>query len=65
MNQKKLTMLTDTMTDEQIWQTWVWQSRLIFNASLLYNKKLKDLTNDELFEVKKYSINQRNESKNE
>lgn len=59
------TMLTDTMSNEEIWQTWVWTPRLMFNASLLYDKKLKDLTNDELFEVKKYSINQRNESNNE
>ena len=53
-------MLTDTMTSAQIMQTWVSTSRLMFNASLLYRKKLKDLSNDELFEVKKYSINQRN-----
>ena len=53
-------MLTDTMTSEQVMQTWVDTSRLMFNASLLYRKKLKDLTNDELLEVKKYSINQRN-----
>lgn len=58
-------MLTDTMTAEQVMQTWVSTSRLMFNASLLYRKKLKDLSNDELFEVKKYSINQRNNSKNE
>ena len=58
------TMLTDTMSNEEIWQTWVWTPRLMFNASLLYDKKLKDLTNYELFEVKKYSINQRNESNN-
>ena len=58
-------MLTDTMTSEQVMQTWVSTSRLMFNASLLYRKKLKDLTNDELFEVKKYSINQRNNSRNE
>jgi hypothetical protein len=58
------TVLTDTMSNEEIWRTWVWTPRLMFNASLLYDKKLKDLTNDELFEVKKYSINQRNESNN-
>ena len=58
-------MLTDTMTAAQIMQTWVSTSRLMFNASLLYRKKLKDLSNDELFEVKKYSINQRNNSRNE
>ena len=58
-------MLTDTMTSEQVMQTWVSTSRLMFNASLLYRKKLKDLSNDELFEVKKYSINQRNNSRNE
>ena len=45
------------MTDEQIMSAPVWPSRLIFNASLLYRKKLKDLTNDELLAVKKYSLN--------
>ena len=34
----------------------VWPSRLIFNANLLYGKKLKDLTKHELFEVRKYSL---------
>lgn len=44
------------MTDEQINTTPIWPSRLIFNANLLYNKKLKDLTETELFEVRKYSL---------
>lgn len=55
-------MLSETMTAEEIMQTWVSTPRLMFNASLLYRKKLRDLTNDELFEVKKYSIDQRNNS---
>jgi len=42
---------------EYINNTPVWPSRLIFNASLLYGKKLKDLTKHELFEVRKYSLN--------
>ena len=45
------------MTDEQIMNTPVWPSRLIFNASLLYHKKLTDLNDDELLAVKKYSLN--------
>ncbi len=45
------------MTDEQIMNAPVWTSRLIFNASLLYNKKYKDLTNEELLAVRKYSLN--------
>jgi hypothetical protein len=45
------------MTDEQIMNAPVWPSRLIFNASLLYRKKLKDLTDDELLVVKKYALN--------
>ncbi len=45
------------MTDEQIMNTPVWPSRLIFNASLLYSKKYKDLTDEELLAVKKYSLN--------
>lgn len=55
-------MLTNEMTNEQVMQTWVSTSRLMFNSSLLYRKKLKDLSNDELLEVKKYSINQRNKA---
>lgn len=45
------------MTDEQIMNTPVWPSRLIFNASLLYSEKYKDLTDEELLAVKKYSLN--------
>ena len=45
------------MTDEQIMNAPVWPSRLILNASLLYRKKLKDLNDDELLAVKKYSLN--------
>ena len=45
------------MTDEEIMNTPVWPSRLIFNASLLYSKKWKDLTDEELLAVKKYSLN--------
>ena len=45
------------MTDEQIMNAPVWPSRLIFNASLLYRKKLKDLTDYELLVVKKYALN--------
>jgi len=45
------------MTDEEIMNTPVWPSRLIFNASLLYSKKYKDLTDEELLAVKKYSLN--------
>ena len=41
---------------EYINNTPVWPSRLIFNANLLYGKKLKDLTKHELFEVRKYSL---------
>jgi len=44
------------MTDKQINTTPIWPSRLIFNSKLLYNKKLKDLTETELFEVRKYSL---------
>ena len=53
-------MLTYTTTTpeqfEYIMNTPIWQSRLIFNASLLYRKSLTDLTEQELFEVRKYSI---------
>ena len=42
---------------EYINNTPIWPSRLIFNASLLYGKKLNDLTKHELFEVRKYSLN--------
>lgn len=52
------------MTREEVMKEWVWPSRLIFNASLLYGKKLKNLTEDELYEVKKYSIDQKNNSNN-
>ena len=45
------------MTDEEIMNTPVWPSRLIFNVSLLYSKKWKDLTDEELLAVKKYSLN--------
>ncbi len=34
----------------------IWTSRLIFNSKLLYNKPLKELTKQELFEVRKYSL---------
>ena len=47
------------MTNEEfeyINNTLIWPSRLIFNANLLYGKKLKDLTKHELFEVRKYSL---------
>jgi hypothetical protein len=52
------------MTDEEIYRQWVWTPRLIFNANLLYGKKLKDVTNEELLEVKKYSLEQQHNSKN-
>jgi len=42
---------------EYINNTPIWPSRLIFNTSLLYGKKLNDLTKHELFEVRKYSLN--------
>ena len=34
----------------------IWTSLLIFNSKLLYNKPLKELTKEELFEVRKYSL---------
>ena len=44
------------MTNKQINTTPIWPSRLIFNSKLLYNKPLKELTKEELFEVRKYSL---------
>jgi hypothetical protein len=45
----------------------IWTSRLIFNSKLLYNKPLKELTKEELFEVRKYpthdNINVTNKNK--
>lgn len=44
------------MTPEQINTAIIWPSRLIFNAKLLFGKRFKDLTADELYEVRKYSL---------
>ena len=41
------------MTREEVMSEPIWPSRLIFRASMLYNKKLKDLTLDEEYEVRK------------
>ena len=44
------------ISNEVINSAHIWPSRLIFNSKLLYNKKLKELTKEELFEVRKYSL---------
>jgi len=44
------------MTDEEIYRQWVWTPRLQFASARLYNKALKDVTNEELLEVKKYAL---------
>lgn len=44
------------MTKQEINSAVIWPSRLIFNAKLLYNKRLDALNEDELFEVRKYSL---------
>lgn len=44
------------MTTQEINTAIIWPSRLIFNAKLLYNKRLDALTPEELFEVRKYSL---------
>ena len=49
------------MTDAEIHRTWVWQPRLMMACSILFNKALKDVTNEELLEAKKYALkNKRN-----
>ena len=44
------------MRENEIANTPINPSRLIFNASLLYNKRFKDLTAEEVYEVRKYSL---------
>lgn len=44
------------MTDEQIMREWVWQPRLMMACSIVHNKALKDVTNEELLEAKKYAL---------
>ena len=41
---------------EEVENAQIWPSRLIFNANLLYNKRFKDLTAEEVYEVRKYSL---------
>lgn len=41
------------MTREEIMNTSIWPSRLIFKSSLLFSKAYKHLTEDEQYEVRK------------
>ena len=47
------------MTDEEIYRTPVWQPRLMMACSILFSKALKDVTNEELLEAKKYVLKNR------
>jgi len=40
------------MTREEVMNKWIWTSRLIFKAGLMYGKKYKDLTEDEEYEMR-------------
>ena len=45
------------MKRSEILKTPVWTSRMMFNASLLYKKALKDCTEDEIVGIKARALN--------
>lgn len=60
MNLNKYTMCKFTKSyDERydrIMNEPIWPSRLMFNASMMYRKSVEDLTDVELFEVRRHSL---------